>query len=66
MSKQESATKEMLRRRILDEAGLPYVHVKLDPRWHLRVEARDPGLRILHCGNADSDGRRESQRRPRF
>jgi len=25
----------MLRRRILDEAGLPYVHVKLDPSWHL-------------------------------
>jgi hypothetical protein len=31
----ESATEEMLRRRILDEAGLPYVHVKLDPSWHL-------------------------------
>jgi hypothetical protein len=34
-SKQESATEEMLRRRILDEAGLPYVHVKLDPSWDL-------------------------------
>jgi len=31
----ESATEEMLRRRILDETGLPYVHVKLDPSWHL-------------------------------
>jgi hypothetical protein len=31
----ESATEEMLRRRILDEAGLPYVHVKLDPSRHL-------------------------------
>jgi hypothetical protein len=31
----ESATEEMLRRRILDEAGLPYVHVKLDPSWRL-------------------------------
>ncbi len=31
----ESAIEEMLRRRILDEAGLPYVHVKLDPSWHL-------------------------------
>ena len=31
----ESATEEMLRRRILAEAGLPYVHVKLDPSWHL-------------------------------
>jgi hypothetical protein len=34
-SNQESATEEMLRRRILVEAGLPYVHVKLDPSWHL-------------------------------
>jgi hypothetical protein len=25
----------MLRRRILDETRLPYVHVKLDPSWHL-------------------------------
>lgn len=31
----ESATEEMLRRRILEETGLPYVHVKLDPSWHL-------------------------------
>src|SRR5450759_6021003 len=31
----ESATEEMLRRRILDETALPYVHVKLDPSWHL-------------------------------
>ncbi len=31
----ESATEEMLRRRILDETGLPYVPVKLDPSWHL-------------------------------
>jgi len=31
----ESASDEMLRRRILDEAGLPYVHVELDPSWHL-------------------------------
>ena len=31
----ESATDEMLRRRILDETGLPYVHVTLDPSWHL-------------------------------
>ena len=31
----ESATDEMLRRRILDEPGLPYVEVKLDPSWHL-------------------------------
>jgi len=31
----ESATETMLRRRILDEAGLPYVPVTLDPSWHL-------------------------------
>lgn len=31
----ESATEEMLRRRILDETGLPYIHVQLDPSWHL-------------------------------
>jgi hypothetical protein len=31
----ERATEEMLRRRILDETRLPYVHVKLDPSWHL-------------------------------
>jgi hypothetical protein len=26
---------EALRRRVLDEAGLPYVRVVLDPAWHL-------------------------------
>lgn len=31
----ETATDEMLRRRILDEPGFPYVQVKLDPNWHL-------------------------------
>lgn len=31
----ESATDEMLRRHILDDTGLPYVHVMLDPNWHL-------------------------------
>jgi len=31
----ESAVEEMLRRRILDETGLPYLQVKLDPSWHL-------------------------------
>jgi hypothetical protein len=30
----ESATEKILRR-ILDETELPYVHVKLDPSWHL-------------------------------
>ncbi len=31
----ESATDEMLRRRILEVTGLPYVRVQLDPSWHL-------------------------------
>jgi hypothetical protein len=31
----ESVTDEMLRRRILDDTRLPYVHVILDPSWHL-------------------------------
>jgi hypothetical protein len=31
----ESATEEMLRHRVLDEPGLPYVRVELDPSWHL-------------------------------
>jgi hypothetical protein len=31
----ETATDEMLRRRILDDTRLPYVHVILDPSWHL-------------------------------
>lgn len=35
----ESPPERVLRRRILDEAGLPYVQVALDPAWRL---ARDP------------------------
>jgi len=31
----ERRTEETLRHRILDETGLPYVHVRLDPSWHL-------------------------------
>ncbi len=31
----ESAPEALLRRRILDEVGLPYVHVILDRSWHL-------------------------------
>ena len=30
-----SPVEETLRRRILDETGLPYVRVRLDPAWHL-------------------------------
>ncbi|HXB51418.1 MAG TPA: hypothetical protein VNU69_01570 [Rhizomicrobium sp.] len=32
----ESPAEEMLRRRILDEPGIPYVRVMLDPSWHLK------------------------------
>jgi hypothetical protein len=34
-----SSVEEGLRRRVLDEAGLPYVRVKLDPTWHLPGDA---------------------------
>jgi hypothetical protein len=32
----ESPVERMLRRRILDEAGIAYVRVELDPSWHLK------------------------------
>jgi hypothetical protein len=32
----ESAVEQWLRRRILDEAGLTYLQVNLDPSWHLQ------------------------------
>ena len=35
----ESATEEMLQRRILDDSGLPYVLVKLDLSWRLPGDA---------------------------
>ena len=31
----EGSVEQRLRQRILDETGLPYVQVTLDPRWHL-------------------------------
>jgi hypothetical protein len=34
-----SSVEEALRRRILDEAGLPYLRVRLDPAWHLPGDA---------------------------
>jgi hypothetical protein len=34
-----SPVEEGLRRRILDETGLPYVRVRLDPTWHLPGDA---------------------------
>jgi hypothetical protein len=66
----ESATEEMLRRRILDEAGLPYVHVKLDPNWHLPGDPHpDPraaqAIAIAVAGrlHGDSDDGMSPQRR---
>ena len=32
---QESAVEEGIRRRVLDDAGVPYVLVEIDERWHL-------------------------------
>jgi hypothetical protein len=40
----EDATERLLRRRILDETGLPYVWVPLDPAWRLPVD-RHPDAR---------------------
>jgi len=34
-----TAVEEALQYRILDEAGLPYVRVRLDPTWHLPGDA---------------------------
>ena len=31
----EEPTEQMLRRRVLDDAGLPYAWVELDPSWHV-------------------------------
>jgi hypothetical protein len=31
----EQPGEAMIRRRVLDEAGLPYVRVSLDPRWRI-------------------------------
>lgn len=41
-------TEEALRRRILDDAGLPYVSVKLDPAWHLPGDSH-PDARAAHA-----------------
>lgn len=43
----EEPTERMLRRRILDDAGLPYVWVELDPNWHVPGDAH-PDARAAH------------------
>jgi hypothetical protein len=44
----EDPTEEVLRRRILDEAGLPYVWVKLDPSWRVPGDSH-PDARAAHA-----------------
>lgn len=44
----EDPTEEVLRRRILDDAGLPYVWVKLDPSWHVPGDSH-PDSRAAHA-----------------
>src|SRR3984893_3233361 len=44
----EDPTEQMLRRRILDEPGLPYVWVRLDPSWHLPGDSH-PDSRATHA-----------------
>jgi hypothetical protein len=44
----EDPTEEVLRRRILDDAGLPYVWVDLDPSWHLPGDSH-PDSRAAHA-----------------
>jgi hypothetical protein len=44
----EDPTEEILRRRILDDAGLPYVWVKLDPSWHVPGDPH-PDARATHA-----------------
>ena len=44
----ESPVERMLRRRILDESGIAYVRVQLDPNWHLKGDLH-PDPRAAHA-----------------
>ena len=44
----ESPIEQMLRRRILEESGISYVRVALDPSWHLRGDLH-PDPRAAHA-----------------
>jgi hypothetical protein len=44
----ESPVERMLRRRILDESGVSYVRVELDPSWHLKGDLH-PDPRAAHA-----------------
>jgi hypothetical protein len=44
----EDPTEQMLRRRILDETGLPYLRVSLDSSWHVPGDSH-PDARAAHA-----------------
>jgi hypothetical protein len=44
----EAENERLLRRRVLDEAGLPYVLVPIDPTWRLRWD-RHPNARAANA-----------------
>jgi hypothetical protein len=44
----EDPTEQVLRRRILDETGLPYVQVRLDASWHVPGDSH-PDSRAAHA-----------------
>ncbi len=44
----EGPVERMLRQRILDESGIPYVQVVLDPTWHLKGDLH-PDKRAAHA-----------------
>jgi hypothetical protein len=44
----ESPVERMFRRRILDESGISYVRVVLDPSWHLKGDLH-PDPRAAHA-----------------
>jgi hypothetical protein len=44
----EDPTEYVLRRRVLDAAGLPYIRVPLDPSWHIPGDSH-PDSRAAHA-----------------
>ena len=44
----ETPVERMLRHRVLDEAGVAYVRVPLDPSWHLKGDLH-PNARAAHA-----------------
>jgi hypothetical protein len=67
----ETAVERMLRRRILEEPGIAYLRVRLDPAWHLKGDlhpdpraARTIAMAIAARLKADLRLAREVARRP--